>query len=198
MPHGEYEEAAQGRCRFCGFLSKHARQSAGWPAPRFYEIEHAERMSADGFRRYMAADTEPMCFMGKINLMHILQNEGDAALLEAVNTDRKCDAWYPYMPGLSPKEHYEEFQMQRLENDRRAFELRLSEISQAAQEQSLEIAADSKKIVSDLKMIAEKNDRFSRRVTVWVIILAALQALGAILGLPSVPWVQRLWHYFFG
>src|SRR5690242_1687709 len=106
MGHGEYEEAAQGRCRWCGFLSKHARNAVGLPAPRFYEIEHAERMSADGFRRYMAAETEPMCFVGAINLQEILQYKGDQKFLDAVNADRKCPAWYPYMPGLSPIEHY--------------------------------------------------------------------------------------------
>lgn len=79
--------------------------------------------------------------------------------------------------------------MHRLETDRRAFELRLSELSQVAQKQSLEVADDSRRIVSGLKEIAEKNNKFSRRVTVWVIILAALQALGTILTLPSVPWV---------
>lgn len=46
------------------------------------------------------------------------------------------------MPGLSAREHYEEYQMQRLENDRRAFETRLAEISQKAEESSLTIAKD--------------------------------------------------------
>src|SRR2546427_1851328 len=124
MGHGEYEESAKGRCRFCGFLSKHALQASGLPSPRFYEVEHAERLSADAFRNHtvaygLRAETEPMCFMGEISLMAILQNEGDAKLLEAITADRKCKAWYPYMPGLSPKEHYEQLIMQRLEADRR-------------------------------------------------------------------------------
>jgi hypothetical protein len=62
-------------------------------------------MFADGFRHYMAADTEPMCFVGAINLQEILQNQGDQKFLDAVNADRKCPVWYPYMPGLSPIEH---------------------------------------------------------------------------------------------
>ena len=203
MPHGQYPEADHGKCRSCGFLSKHAKTAADIPAPRFFEVEHAERESSDSFWNYRlvfhgGVKTEPMCFMGKINLMQVWLDRGDKGLVEQILADQKCDGWYPYMPGLSPREHYEEYQMQRLENDRRAFETRLAEISQKAEESSLTIAKDSQAIVSDLKAIAEKNDKFSRRVTFWIILLAALQAAGTILALPSVSWVQRLWHYLFG
>lgn len=202
MPHGQYPEADHGRCRSCGFLSKHASAPNNLPSPRFYEMEHSERERPDWMRRHvverMFADTEPMCFLGKINLEEILQSEGAEKLVAVIKSDRKCDGWYPYMPGLSPKEHYEELTMQRLENDRRDFEMRLFELSQKAQENTLVIAKDSKAIVNDLKAIAEKNDKFSRRVTFWIVLLAALQALGSILALPSVSWVQRFWRYLFG
>ena len=203
MPHGEYPDSDKGRCRSCGFLSKHSQSVSGLPSPRFYEMEHVERTDPGLMRIHtvgygIRADTEPMCFLGKINLEEVLQTKGTAKLVEAIMADRKCDGWYPYMPGLSPREHYEEYQMQRLESDRRAFETRLAEISQKAEESSLTIAKDSQAIVSDLKAIAEKNDKFSRRVTFWIIVLAALQAAGTILALPSVSWVQRLWHYLFG
>jgi hypothetical protein len=207
MPHGEYPEADQGKCRSCGFLSKHGTKPFGIPLPRFYEAEHSERITVGTFFRHAIGyrqwvDTEPMCFLGKINLMQLVaadtQPEIEGKLESEILADRKCEGWYPYMPGLSPREHYEEYQMQRLENDRRAFETRLAEISQKAEESSLTIAKDSQAIVSDLKAIAEKNDKFSRRVTFWIIVLAALQAAGTILALPSVSWVQRLWHYLFG
>jgi len=202
MGHGEYDEAAQGRCRFCGFLSKHGSDTVNFPSPRFYEVEHSERIYGRFTRHVisygMVADTEPMCFVGKINLMAILGSEGQAKLLEAINADRKCEAWFPYMPGLSPKEHYEEFNLQRLEADRRDFDLRLSEMNRKAQEDSLRVAEASKAVVSDLKDIALANDRFTRRVTALVILLAVLQTVGTVLALPSIPWVQRLWHRFFG
>jgi hypothetical protein len=204
MPHGEYPEADKGKCRSCGFLSKHAINPFNLPSPRFYEAEHSERITvavlyshAIGYHQHV--DTEPMCFLGKINLVQLIADDDsprrEGKLRAEITQGRDCDGWYPYMPGLSPREHYEELTMQRLENDRRAFETRLAEMSQKAQENSLAIADDSRAIVSDLKAIAEKNDRFSRRVTVWVIILAALQAAGTILALPSVSWVQRLWRY---
>lgn len=88
--------------------------------------------------------------------------------------------------------------MQRLEDNRQAFEMKLFELGQKAQENSLRVAEDSKAIVGDLKEIARANDKFSRRVTFLVVLLAVVQAIGAVLALPSVPWVQRLWHYFFG
>jgi len=199
MSHGEYEDAAKGRCRFCGFLSKHGTDTVNFPSPRFYEVEHSER----GYGRFtrhvvsqgMVADTEPMCFMGKINLMAILQNEGNAKLLEAITADRKCQAWYPYMPGLSPKEHYEEYQVQRLEDNRRALDIQLAKMNQEILERSASIATESQKTVADLRAIAQANDRFSRRITFWVILLGALQTLGMLMTLPSVNWVRRFWQY---
>src|ERR1051326_3583020 len=117
MPHGEYPDADQGKCRSCGFLSKHAKTASDAPAPRFYEVEHSERESVDSFVVYnggpsMRIKTEPMCFLGKINLMEILQTQGNERFVQAVLADRKCDGWYPYMPGLSPIEHYEQMNWQ--------------------------------------------------------------------------------------
>jgi hypothetical protein len=56
-----------------------------------------------------------MCFLGKINLMAVLQEQGDARLVAEILADRKCDGWYPYMPGLSPIEHYQDKQMRDYE-----------------------------------------------------------------------------------
>src|SRR6185436_2368184 len=125
MPHGQYPEADQGKCRSCGFLSKHATETYV-PTPRFYEAEHSERLSADRFLRHVGSSTEPMCFLGKINLAEILIQQGHARFLVEINTDRKCDGWYPYMPGLSPIEHYQDKQMRdyerRMEDERIARE----------------------------------------------------------------------------
>jgi len=100
--------------------------------------------------------------------------------------------------GSPPKDHYEERTRHRLENDRRSFEIQLFETVKKVHEDNLKMATSNQAIVTDLKSIAEKNERFSRRVTAWVITLAALQALGTILALPGVTWVQRLWRYLFG
>lgn len=194
----------------CGFLSKHPQVSA--PSPRYYEIEADERRGRPTVATLFThrpdlsighIGTELVCFFGRVNFMsqikrEVDQGERDRKTLSLIAEDRHCEAWYPYTPGFSPREHYEQLDMQRIEDDRRAFEMKLFEISQDAQKASIQIAQDSKAIVADLKAIAEKNDRFSRRVTVWVILLAVLQVVGALVALPSVSWVQRLWHHLFG
>jgi hypothetical protein len=153
--------------------------------------------------------TELACFVDAVDLMGDIRNlpksgtqEGNEqrtrAALESIAKDRHCSAWYPYKPGFNPIEHYEQLEMQRIENDRRAFELQLARMGERAQERSAMIAEESKQLVAGLKEIAEKNDTFSRRVTFWIILLAVLQVVGALVALPSVPWVQRFWHYLFG
>src|ERR1043165_1283656 len=77
MPHGEYPEADQGKCRSCGFLSKHGTKPYGIPLPRFYEVEHSERITVGAFFRHAIGyrawvDSEPMCFLGKISLMQLI------------------------------------------------------------------------------------------------------------------------------
>lgn len=51
------------------------------------------------------------------------RNEAAKAVFNKLRPE--CHKWFPYTPGLSPREHLQEFQMQQLENDRRAFEERL-------------------------------------------------------------------------
>lgn len=203
MRHGEYPEADRGKCRSCGFLSKHARSTSRLPPPRFYEVEHFERESPDSFKRHtvdhsMPAATEPMCFVGETNLMEKFEQGGNAKLLEAILYDRKCGQWYAYMPGFSPKEHYEEYQMQRLENDRRAFELKLSEMAAAAQKESAAIAQDSKQLVAELKTIAEKSEKSSKRVAWLVILLAIAQVIVGLIALFHESYTDRFLRGIFG
>jgi hypothetical protein len=170
----------------------------------------AERLSSDSFFRHMVgyglpAETEPMCFMGKINLMETYEKEGAEKFLEAVTTDRQCDAWYPYMPGLSPREHYEERQMQRLEQDRRAFETRLSDMSLMAQDQSTivaqqnaEIAEESKRLVAELKEIAQQSDESSKRIGFLVFFLAIAQVVVGFISLYHESYTDQFLRRIFG
>lgn len=212
----EHPTADRGKCITCGFLSKHPRAGiSGLPAPRYYEIERQERIGnheqmftyQPDLANIRRIKTGLACFIDQADLMAGVPGD-DANTMEAyqitrdagaevIALDRHCNGWYPYKPGFSPREHYDRLEMQRLELDRRAFETKLFEMGQQAQQTSIQIAQDSKAIVGDLKVIAEKNDTFSRRVTVWVILLAVLQVIGALVALPSISWVQRLWHYIF-
>jgi hypothetical protein len=145
--------------------------------------------------------------MQKINLMQTYEQEGAEKLSQAINFDRRCDAWYPYMPGFDPKEHYERLQMQRLEQDRREFEAKLADMALTAEQksaaiatQSAEIARESKQLVADLKVIAQNSDRFTRRVTLWIIILAVAQVLVAVLFylFPHESYTDQLLRKLFG
>lgn len=152
--------------------------------------------------------TELVCFVGQVDLMaHIrdipVDNADDQAkrcrvALKVIEKPRDCPAWYPYTAGFNPKEHYEDLKMQRLEDDRRAFEFRLAEMNETALARSADIARQSHQTVADLKALAEQSDRFSRRVTLWIVLLAIVQTVGMIVAIPSVHWVQRFWHYLFG
>jgi hypothetical protein len=213
----EYPDAAKGKCETCGFLSKHPiAGSHSLPAPRFYEIERHERCPIgnpeETYRRlfvyhpdlaaYKSCKTDLFCFVGEADLMEDIQKIPDydnpkswaelsSVAVRVIAFDRHCHAWYPYTPGFSPREHYEELRMQQLEIDRRAFDLRLSEMNRKAQEDSLQVAEASKAIVGDLKDIALANDEFTRRVTALVILLAVLQTIFTVLALPNIPAARR-------
>ncbi len=66
------------------------------------------------------------------------------------------------------EEKREKFE-QRLEKDRKEFDLKLFELSQ--------------KIQNDSKEIVEKSDKFNRRITIFIIVLAVLEVAGTLLAL---------------
>lgn len=216
MANPEYPEADQGRCRSCGFLSKHGTRTAGIPSPRFYEVEHSERIDGSFFTHtpapHVGTTSEPMCFRQKTNLMEIEEQQGRAKLLEAVNADRHCEAWYPYMPGRSPNEHYEEYKMQELERERRALETKLSEMQLGVQrygaevaernavtlKEHAEIAEASKQLVGELKDVAVRSDRTSKRVTWLVVLLAIAQVVVGLMTYFHESYTDRLLKSIFG
>lgn len=216
MSTPEYPEADQGRCRSCGFLSKHGTRTAGIPSPRFYEVEHSERIEGSFFTHtpaaHMGTESEPMCFRQKINLMEIEEQQGRAKLLEAVNADRRCDSWYPYTPGLGPIEHYEEYQVQELERHRRDLQVKLSEMELAVQrhgaevteknaiilKEHAEIAEASKQLVGELKDVAVRSDRTSRRATWLVVLLAIAQVIVGLMVYFHESYTDRLLKSIFG
>jgi hypothetical protein len=219
----KYSDGNEGKCRYCGFLSKHGTQTVGFPSPRFYEVEHSERIAGDFFNHTvgfgMATKSEPMCFREKINLMEIEEKQGRAKLLAEINADRHCGSWWPYMPGLSPKEHYEVYQMQRLEQDRREFEGKLSDMALQAQqaatviaannatiqeknveiaEKNVEIAEASKQLVGELKDIAKQSDRSSKRIAWLVILLAIAQVIVGLMAFFKESYTDRFLKGIFG
>jgi hypothetical protein len=142
-----------------------------------------------------------------------------AKLVELVRFDRHCSDWWPYRPGFSPMEHYEEYRMQRLEQDRRAFEKSLADMALSAQQQSASIAEKnaqiqeknaavaeaSKQLVSELKEIAQRSaesatrsERFSKQATWLVIILALAQVVVAFIALYHESYADQFLKRIFG
>jgi hypothetical protein len=214
----EYSETERGRCVSCGFLSKHPKTSyGGLPAERYYEIEPFERISGNHTQifRYMpdlasrqVLQTELVCFVNEADLMvgipgdeedtdEIRQVRRDLAIA-AIDFDRHCSAWYPYRPGFGPRGHYQQRQRQVLEDDRRAFETRLADMSLKAQAQSETIARESKQLVADLKVIAEQSDKFSKRITFFVILLAVVQIIVGLMEVYHESYTDGLLRGIFG
>lgn len=81
----------------------------------------------------------------------------------------ECPKWFPHTPGLSPGQHLEAFQMQKLEEDRRAFELRLFGMSQKVQEDSAKIAKNSL--------------RFTIAATFVIVLLALIGTVAAVISI---------------
>jgi len=78
--------------------------------------------------------------------------------------------------------------MQRLEQRREAFDLKLFELEQRAQENNRLILADSRQLAIDNKQIAEQmkasaetSSKFNRRVNIWLILLTVIMILLGVL-----------------
>jgi hypothetical protein len=164
------ESEDKGRCINCGFLAKHATgKDRRGPTPAYFEIEVSDRDSGQVWSHVAEhgmgeIQTEPMCFRRAAAIREEIDNNikgGDArdaraAAKEICSKDRNCRSWYGYIPGLSPKDHFDQMNMQLLENSRREWEMRLEterkdfdlklfEASQKIQENNRQIAADSYK-----------------------------------------------------
>lgn len=202
-----------GRCFSCGFLAR-----AFWqPQPTVYrEVDWVMRfgmgpLPESNISEVRAGDTYPRveCFLQVINLQNLIAQElaasrdgdWDRAAKHVFWEDRQCPEWFPYSPGLGPEKHFDRYEMQRLEQDRRDFELRLQKASQALLADSKEIAEDNKKLVFGIKTIAEQmaassaqSDRFGRRIAWLVVFLAFLQIVIGAFALTSDSWMVKLFQ----
>ena len=147
----------------------HPHQAA-MPAvvPSYYEADERQRQSCEVWSQVQdtltgSVRTEPFCFLQSADIVGEIKarcsdkrlNEKDAAR-EVFAKERHCPSWYRYNPGLSPKDHFDQMNMElleksrrewemRLETERKDFDLKLFEASQKIQESNRQIAADSYK-----------------------------------------------------
>ena len=129
-----YAELEQGRCCSCGFLSrkldpyvKAVPDAAAGVLPEYFEVPPEDRATGDVSRPmavpyFRSMATRPACFRHVIDMPH--QAPADT-VLAFINLDRQCPKWWPYTPGMDPKEHFSELQVMRLEQERREFEQRM-------------------------------------------------------------------------
>lgn len=81
--------------------------------------------------------------------------------------DRNCPSWYPYLPGLSPKEHWERLDMMALEQARRDHDLKLAQLGAASRASQERIEADSLEIAKATKSFT----------TVWTFVAVGLAGI---------------------
>lgn len=189
------------QCRTCGFFAKQAGIApTGLGDKPYYEIPRRERdtridLSSIRDTSFGLIPRLLACFKHAYDL----NTEAEATNAEAVaRADRECPWWYQYSSGMSPREHLEELRMYKLEERRKENDLKLFQMNQAIQNDSLKIAEASKNLVSDLKDIATKSDRSSRRIAVAVIILAAAQVIVGIIALYRTSYTDQLLEKLFG
>lgn len=190
------ENPLTGSCLTCGFLAKHAKETGRRvPAPTFYEIETMARLDGECFTHVPDSflgpiETEPECIKYAAILWKEVIDETDhagnreSAAVEVFWRNRQCKSWYRYIPGLGPIEHVHRHDMERLDQERRNFELQLFRLEQTSQENtrlilsdSKQLARENKEIIEAMKASAEVSSGFNRRINLWLVVLAALTLL---------------------
>jgi hypothetical protein len=116
------------------------------------------------------------------------------AFREVIRRDRQCPGWFPYQPGLTPREHVERLHVLELERDRAALQERLAAMERDSRQSSEKIQADSLEI-------AKAVETFTTRWTYAAFILAAIGVflvaaaylfpdLGVEIGHRIAPWLS--------
>jgi len=165
-----FEDYDKGRCISCGFLGK-----LDGATGVFHEATALDRFRGDlGCVEHH--EGMPWCFRNKTAFRWDVRNLPTREdfekvcdkLKEDIKQDRKCPAWYPWTWGSSPKEHFEEFKMQQLENERREFELKLEEINRQER---------------------KRTNRIMIWLTIAAIIFAAMQVYAALAAINPNSWL---------
>lgn len=143
-----------GKCASCGFLSRAVRSGL---TVSYKQVDWLVRYGMEPFFSEATDEAKqstspehpnPECFLHAVNLPDELGVEvgkrgggnWNAGAQSIFWKDRHCSEWFLYSPGMNPKRHFERYEMQRLEQSRRDFELRLFELSQKLQADSLRTA----------------------------------------------------------
>ena len=187
----------KGRCISCGYLCKRVDLATS----TIYEASVEDR-NAFNFVSHPESNrtTRIWCFYSKESLYDEFTQlredykgklNHDDICGEIILFDRKCDRWLHYKPFMSPKEHFEAFRMMQLEQERRNFERRMERdrmrferaLEKDKKEFDLKLFKISQKVQEDSKAIVDKSDKFNRKITFWLVLLAILEVAGTLLSL---------------
>lgn len=131
----------RGACYNCGFLSR--KDVLNTHLTLFYEISEEDRTNGHFFP--FSSLGAPRCFRGVDVGGEIRDSTGlpdypirteehqqrqNAAGKKVLEAARECELWFPYTPGMSPKEHLEEYKMLQLEQERRGWQEPLLKMQQ--------------------------------------------------------------------
>ena len=137
------EESGTVQCVKCGLLGK----CSAWSPSEVYEANDEDR-HVGNLIKYQQPNglqdipTSPVCFVRAAPLEQEIKDGGSggterhAATLAVLDKERKCSRWLPWQEFSSPKEHFEDFKMLQLEQDRRNFEQQMEARNQKAQERN--------------------------------------------------------------
>jgi hypothetical protein len=119
------------------------------------------------------------CFRGRVNFTAELnrladQGQRNQKAVALVREDRRCEAWYPYLEGFNPMDHFLWYQEQEREKERRAFEERLSK---RAEDLQTSLALRDEQLQTQRDQAATSTNTVITRLTVLAVILAAAQVL---------------------
>jgi hypothetical protein len=195
------ESEDKGRCINCGFLAKRPFPFSVLrrePLSSFYEIPDSERESGRVWSHNPGGntaqiETEPVCFRFVADIQHEIDARPEAKLLIREDTigarsvfakDRSCQSWYRYMPGLSPRDHFDRLNMELLEQSRREWEMRLE-----TERKDFDL-----KLFKMSQEIQASNQKVANRFTVAMLILTLVQIFVALeWGRASFrDWVDQL------
>ena len=172
------EQWGTGRCINCGFLGKRDKISS---VSECYSATAVDRLTGIlneakgdivtpfgmGVQRAIIS-TYPWCFIGKADFLTELETTGAKVhqadkVQEILKRDRGCESWYKWTEFVSPKEHFEEFKMLQLEQKRQEFEQR--------------IEADRRKFELELQRLNEQSRKRTDNIMAWLTIAAVIFAL---------------------
>lgn len=127
------EEYGQGKCINCGFLGKRDNIFG----QECYTANADERTTGNLAHHIVPGivqlDTIPWCFIGKANLKNEVDqfdshSKGVSKTFDIITKDSRNCPWYPWTEYFSPKELFEVLKMQQLEDNRREFERKLTQM----------------------------------------------------------------------